>query len=599
MLYNISNLLMIDCLLFSKHALREFFPTSVFLSLLNEQHEILIGSRGSGKTTLLRMLSYSCLKQINHPKTIEAARARKFIAFYVPLNLEWIASLPATDADGTGRIEYFQFAFNCKAVQSFLAEVKELIRDLVKSPQERLAKEAQVISRLASLWLQIDPSQIATLEEMSWQIEKIFSHWQAWKDGCATNLPYFAKHLFAPILSALPYLSRDLGIDFETTHWLACVDEAEFLKAGYIQCFNSFMRSEKRPIVLKLATMPFKYLTTDTTIPGLKAEANGNDFNFRPIDMSWDANDFILLTNHMIDCRVSPLGLSRNKLTLENFVGQMGADDPKDYYRTELADKKKPADDETILAGILESLSHERRDRFERIKSDKERVASDYFKKYSPVWYVRTMYAEDSRGNATVGWFAGPAVIRKIADGNPRRFIQLMHDLFERARQKNLTPKEQHRVLTEFVDRDYERAAGLPDYGPFLQEILNTLDQQMANRVHGREMMRGGVNFEVQPALINNPLLKAALQLGIAYSFLFVDQNSLLTQLSEKSDFRVSHVVAVKFWSPMSKGDRIILRSPHARDHLAFRPMRAPSTIRESKTALGNLQLNLFSTEEE
>jgi hypothetical protein len=209
------------------------------------------------------------------------------------------------------------------------------------------------------------------------------------------------------------------------------------------------------------------------------------------------------------------------------------------------------------------------------------------------------MFAENSRGNATVGWFAGPGVIRKIADGNPRRFIQVMHDFFERARQKNLTPKEQHRVLTDFVDRDYERAAGLPDYGPFLQEILNALGKLMAERVHGREMVRGGHNFKVQPALIGNPLVNGALQLGIAYSFLFVDETSLLSDLSGESDFRVAHVVAVKFWLPMSKGDRTILRSGRAADLLPFIAASVPGTIRESQTLLGTLQLRLFGHQEE
>jgi hypothetical protein len=575
--------------------LKEFFPTSVFLSLFNEQHEILIGSRGSGKTSILRMLSYTCLRRVNHAMAKEAAQRREFIAFYVPLHIEWMASLPDSGADGAGTTEYFQFAFNCKAAQCFLAEVKTLIEDLAVSPEDRLEKEAKVISRLARLWLEMDPASFPVIEELSWEIECIYNKCRPWKDASTPNLPYFAKHLFTPILSALPHLSRDLGIEFETTHWVACVDEAEFLKPAYLRCFNSFMRSEKRPIVLKLATMPFKYLTTETTIPGIKAEAGGNDFNFRLIDLSWDANDFVHLTNHLVNCRLRRVGLSSDDVTLEGFVGQVGADDPKDYFRAELEEKRMPADDGTILAGILESLSGERRERFERIKGDKERVASDYFKKFSPVYYVRRMFAENSRGNATVGWFAGPSVIRKIADGNPRRFIQLMHDLFERARQRRLTPKEQHRVLTEFVNRDYERAAGLPDYGPFLQEILNTLGQLMEERVHGREMVRGGINFQVQPALIRNPIVKGALQLGIAYSFLFVDKTSLLSDLSGESDFRVAHVVAVKFWLPMSKGDRIVLQSRHGPDRLALQPGRVPVTPRESKTALGSLQLNLFS----
>lgn len=579
--------------------LKEFFPTSGFLSLLNEQHEILLGSRGSGKTSILRMLSYSCLRHIEDKRVIEIVKKKQFIGFYVPLHIEWMASLPNEEPDGSGTTEYFQFGFNCRAAQCFLYELKVLIQDLGGAPQARLEKEAKIINRLAPLWFETEPSQFPLMEEMAWAIERVYNHCSPWKDGNAPALPYFAKHLFAPIVAALPYISRDLELDFEATHWIACVDEAEFLKPAYIRCFNSFMRSEKRPIVLKLATMPFKYVTTETTIPGVKAEPNGHDFNFRPIDLSWDSKDFASLTNHLLSRRLKRTNLFDEEPTLDNFVGRIGADDPKDYYKAELEEKQIAVDDNSIMTEILSALSPERRERYERIKSNEERVASDYFKKFSPVYYVRRMFAENSRGNATVGWFAGPTVIRKIADGNPRRFIQIMHDLFERARQKKLTPKEQHRVLVEFVDREYERAAGLPDYGPLLQEILNTLGQLMAERIHGREMVRGGINFEVQPALISNSLVKLALQLGVAYSFLFVDKTSLLGDLSGASDFRVAHVVAAKFWLPMSKGDRIVLQSRHAAGRLAFQPARAPSTIRESKTVLGGLQLNLFSVEED
>ena len=54
-----------------KKVLSEFYPTSTFWSLFNEQHEILIRTRGSGKTILLKMMRYSLLKEINDPKAKE------------------------------------------------------------------------------------------------------------------------------------------------------------------------------------------------------------------------------------------------------------------------------------------------------------------------------------------------------------------------------------------------------------------------------------------------------------------------------------------------------------------------------------------------
>jgi hypothetical protein len=570
----------------------EFFPTSTFLSLFNEQHEVLIGSRGSGKTALLRMLSYSCLHAIKNPDTKSLIADKRFIGFYIPLHIEWMASLPQVEADGTGSTEYFQFAFNCKAAQALLSELKTLIRDLSESALGRLDKEGLVLTRLSRLWLDTDAANFSTLEDLSWEIECLYNKLLPWRDGSRTDLPFFAKHLFAPVLSALPHISRDLGLDPDKTHWIACVDEAEFLKPAYIKCFNSFMRSDKRPIVLKLATMPFKYTTRETLVPGILAEANGNDFNFRPIDLSWDSRDSFLLSNHLVDRRLKRLGMFSGPVTLDDFVGRLGDDDPKDYYRAEIGEDSS---DEAILAGILESISAERRKRFEAVKDDPSRVQSDYFKRFSPVYYVRRMKFENSRGNRSVGWFAGPAMIRRIADGNPRRFIQIMHDLFESARAAELTAKEQHRVLVDFVEREYPRSAGLPDYGPLLKGILDTLGELMAQRVHGKTMIDGGTSFAVHPALLHNAVVRGALELGIAYSYLFVDAKSLLDGLTEESDFTIAHLVAVKFWIPMRKGERLLLKSPHAKDRLLQQPKRAPATLKESDTVIGGLQLQLFS----
>lgn len=570
----------------------EFFPTSAYLSLFNEQHEVLIGSRGSGKTAILRMLSYSCLRLIANSATTRFIAERRFIGFYVPLHLEWMASLPQLSEDGSESTEYFQFAFNCKAAQAFLKELKILVRDLFPATMERLEVEGRVLTRLSRLWLDSDPPKMAVFEDLAWEIECLYIRTSTWKNGMLLQIPLFAKHLFAPVLSALPHVSVDLGLNPEITHWLACVDEAEFLKPAYLKCFNSFMRSDKKPIVLKLATMPFKYFTRETLVPGILAESNGNDFNFRSIDLNWDSADSIQLTNYLIGRRLIRLETFRGDISLRDFVGVHGNDDAKDYFRLEVGEDE--ATDEAILKGILESLSDERRRRFDKISNDSARIESDYFKRFSPVYYVRKMRRENSKGNRTVGWFAGSSMIRRVADGNPRRFIQIMHELFEAARATDLTPKVQQRVLIDFVEREYPRSAGLPEFGPMLKGILDTLGELMADRVHGKSMVDGGIGFGVQASLLQNQVVCGALELGIAYSYLFVDDRSLLEGLTPESDFSTAHLVAVKFWLPMRKGERLLLKSPHARDRIIEQPKRAPATLKESNRVLGGLQLHLF-----
>ena len=115
----------------------EFYPTSFFWSLFNDEHEILLGTRGSGKTALLRMLTYSCLRRLGHERARSYAEARTFVGFYVPMHLEFMASLPGHDAPLEQRMPYFQFAFNCAAAKSLLDEVEQVLADT--SPTIRTA----------------------------------------------------------------------------------------------------------------------------------------------------------------------------------------------------------------------------------------------------------------------------------------------------------------------------------------------------------------------------------------------------------------------------------------------------------------------------
>ena len=509
-----------------------------------------------------------------------------------------MASLPQDTPDGSGNTEFFQFAFNCAAAKAFLTEIRTLLHLSNDDPSRRLEKEAVLLDRICKMWMLGDSARFANFDDVSDEIDTLYFQQQPWKDRTLSPTPLFAKHLFSPILAILPQFCRELGIDMGASHWLACVDEAEFLKPAYLKCFNSFMRSEKRPIVLKLATLPYKYCNLETLIPGVAVESNGNDFNFRSIDLPWDSEDFRLLADHLIDKRLHRTELFPEPITLEMFLGKLGNDDPKDYYKAEVGEEN--ATDEKILKAILNELSAERRARFERVRYIPDRVASDYFKKFSPVLYLRHVRRESEKGNRKAGLFAGPTVVLRIADGNPRRFIQMMHDMFEKARSTKLGTKAQHEIVESFVDRECERAAGLPDYGILLDGVLKTVGQLMETRVHGkREMIEGGINFEVQAALLSNSVVRGALELGIAYSFLFVDAKSLIAGLNPETDFQLAHVVAVKYWLPMRKGSPVVLQSRHARELTSNKLLfRAPSTTKECNTALGSLQLDFFEQPE-
>ena len=545
---------------------QEFFPTTLFWSLFNEQHEVLLGTRGSGKTILLRMLSYSFLRNLNHPNVKEIKEKKKFIGFYIPMHLEFVSALPGRDIPAEEKLEYFQFAFNCLAATSLLYEVRLLLADTCEDMDVRLQKEAEICVDLRRLWFGDACRVVRTIEDLAFEITVLWETTPFWKDGeCGGKVPPFSRPVLDPIKSAIQRVSQIIGLDFHNSTWIACIDEAEFLREPYLRCINDFMRSEKRPLVIKLATLPYRHSTLDTLEEGVKIEPNGNDFSYNVVDMQIDSPDYLGLCDHLLRSRLKRCGIDIGAGTLDDFLGRIGGGDQKDYFLNELADEY-PSDD-ILLTAIVASLSERRQERYARLKpTNPARISSDYLKRFSPVFYARRTKSESRHGNRTVGWFAGAETVRRVADGNPRRFLQLVSDLFEMARTSELSPKNQHRVIVAFSRRHFEYASGLPMYGFFLQSILETIGAFLARRVHGQNMVDGGCHFRLSESLLRDELFIRAIHLGIAYSLLFCDSQSLCGKINEASDLRLAYLCAVHFWLPMRKGDPVLIRTKRAEE---------------------------------
>src|SRR3989339_847382 len=112
-------------------------------------------------------------------------------------------------------------------------------------------------------------------------------------------------------------------------------------------------------------------------------------------------------------------------MSLSEFLGVVGNDDLIDYFKSELPNESGEQD---IHNAIIASLSQKRRAHLEMDALSPQQMNHSHFKKFAPVYYCRRMKKENSKGNRTVGWFAGAVTIRHVADGNPRRFIQIMND---------------------------------------------------------------------------------------------------------------------------------------------------------------------------
>lgn len=223
----------------------EFFPISLYWSLFNDQHEVLLGTRGSGKTVILRMLSYSCLRRFSHPTAEDLKHKKRFIGFYIPLHLEFLASLEGRDVPDEKRLEYFQFAVNCSAAASLLHELKALLHDQFPSTDTRLGAEKRVISYLERAWFPEASEKAAQLDDLERFTNAVYRREPFWSDGDAHTAVGLSGRLLLPIVDVLPTLSSMLELDTDATRWLCCLDEAEFLTDPFICCINEFMRSEK------------------------------------------------------------------------------------------------------------------------------------------------------------------------------------------------------------------------------------------------------------------------------------------------------------------------------------------------------------------
>ncbi|MGV8080005.1 MAG: hypothetical protein AB2L22_08110 [Syntrophales bacterium] len=529
----------------------EFYPTSFFWSLFNEENEILVGTRGSGKTALLRMLTYSNLKHLDHDTAKQLIAERRFIGFYVPMNLEFMGSLPGQRVASKDKVIFFQYAFNCSAIHAFLSELDELLKDSFSDKKHRANVEFDLCSYLSDQWFSASESRATSLTDMTSFVDRCFSSIFTLEN--VTEAPesrLFAQPILLPIKNAIRDIKGALRLDLDHAHWLVCIDEAEFLDESCLKCINTFMRAEERPLVIKMATLPYKHNTLETNQPGIFIEPHGSDFNYRQVDLNPESSDFVGLTDYVCGSRLKRCGIEVENMTLENFLGRVGHnDDLVDYYRSEMGERE--ASEEAVMEGIREALSEQRRRRIDEFSEEPEKLKQPYLKKFAPIYYARQMRKEQSRGNRTPGWFAGASTIRRIADGNPRRFIQVMNSLVKAACQSLLTPREQHRAVTNFCSDMHTAVEGYPEFGLVLRGLVDTIGKNLQDKVHGQSMKFVGCGFSVSDEFLSNEYLLNALQLGIAYCFIKTDENSFVNSVTRESSLRLSYLLGVFFWLPL------------------------------------------------
>lgn len=526
---------------------KEFYPISNFWSLFNDQHEVLLGSRGCGKTFLLKMMRYSMLKKISDPNAEELIKSKEFISIYVPMHLEFVTPFNDPSLSAEQQIIIFQIEFNCIVAESLIVELKSLLEE-IEDPIERVKKSSKIVEALNEIWFNEKDSEVYELDVLSNKISKLFYNID-WKQPDIESIPViFKRQICSSLLAAKTIISQIFKWAEEPT-WIVCIDEAEFLNETLQKCINSMFRSDTGRIALKIATLPYFHKTLETLDPSISV-VNGNDFVYRVIDMKYDSKDFIGLTNALCSHRLETrFDKEKTCSGLEEFLGVIGNDDQIDYYRNEFGEEAGKR--ECIEQKIIDSFLNVRKENARTYKNPRKTV----YDKFAPIFFVREMYALSKQGNSKPGWFAGATVVRKVSQGNPRLFIQLMSELFEIAKKTELYPKTQNGVIYSFAEKFCNSTQALESKGPIIYQELNKIATYLHDRTHGEGLISVSCAFNLKyKDDLEIEESRKWIQLAIAYSRLIVDDDTKINGITIKTKYLLANAYAAAYWLPM-RGD--------------------------------------------
>lgn len=522
--------------------LSEFCPISKYWSLFNDQHEILVGTKGCGKTLLLKMMRYSMLSKLSDCKAKELACEKRYIAFYVPLHLEYIKKLSNSALSKDAKISWFRFSFNCLLAQSIIIETAAILDDLERNDLNRIKLEYSLSKLIDSQWGIAPETPVFQFARLREKVDRLYYSVDPLSDDLS-SVPNAFKHSLAASLSSIRSLLCDkLKID---PTWIVCIDEAEFADECYQECINTALRADTGRIAFKMATLHF-YHKTKSTLDENITVMDGQDFKYTLIDMQSDEDDFKKVTDSLIKTRLRSENLEL--LGLKDFLETIGKDQYIDYFSKQMNCDKYPREllDQQILAQLSEKSKILNA---EKSPDERRKPVSD---KLRPIFYLREMYKISKKGASKPGWFAGATMIRRIAQGNPRLFIRIMNALFDQARGKKLPlpVSTQHEIMMDFATSFCGETQTLEQCGPIAKKQLDYISNIIQKQAHSDKLVQSGVTFKLNS---NTDVSKHKdwIEKAVAFSRLMIDDQSLLTQVSSDTTFYLSNIYAVAFWLPM------------------------------------------------
>jgi hypothetical protein len=556
-----------------------FVPTQSFWRLLSAKHHVVLGARGSGKTALAKMLSHDHLSILDDPKAKTAIREKQFIGVYVPTKLEWVGALKnkpwQTEAQ---KEEFFQWRLNLSSCLALITTFESCLRCYCGNKGQQAYAESELASELGKSWA--DKSGIETMDELRRQLEDIdYSKHRTIARSRASGEktpngtgpgPAFEADLFIPLRRGITLAERVFKLD-QTTTWLICLDEAEFLEEIHHRIINSLMRAHSGNVFFKITTMPYCHYTLATNT---SVSLTQDDFEYVYIDF-----DKVLFAR--AEGEKSTLGTAFARKLFERRAAVSGTPKPKaknesqnltiDYFLgvSPLLDDKDadwPAD--SAMMRLLEKYGSPA-----TISRAKELHGLPNFKpnisrKMHGALLLRDSY-EELRGRGEMTVYSGATMAVRCGDANPRRLIKIFNALLLEAQRSigqdhkwlpKLSQKAQTRVLRKLSSSYLERVQSEPEVGKDLYEFLNATGNYMFKSFHEQPLSTDYIASVLIDKNVTDKewvLIQRGVQLGLLFPNLGPQQRGELP--NREGTFHLAFVLAPHFFLLPRRGESVSL----------------------------------------
>lgn len=532
-----------------------FIPTDSFYELFTDKNHVIIGSRGSGKTALVKMLSHDYLSQLfkERPGIVDEEVTKNFIGIYVATKSEWVSTLKNKPwEDENDKENFFQWRLNIATCLSLLKTLRSCIDEYIKDEISRIRKERSIVESLSQAWL--DTENVFSIVELMHRIEDI--EYEKNQDLTRQRIEgdvfksqskigvKFEAELFSTLKRGIKLIKRKLPI-VESSTWMLCIDETEFLNESYHRILNSYMRSDSDDLTFKLTTTPYRHYTLATN-SGAPIRV-GHDFNYLYIDRKKSEKEREKFVKKLFNNVTSSLGDKYSEITLDRLLG--------DSYLLE--SKSNDWDEDSNEMMLLKEYGTKALiNRAEKLyKEDNLRFRNEIARKVHGLLKLKKAVDQD-KGHKNLEVYSGVKMFVRCSDGNPRRIIRLLNEFFSRYDDSNaasgdspIIPKSvQTDIYIAFSADILQRTRSELGCGRKLHKFLNTFGEFLNNHLHNKKFTGDVYSaFEYEDDVL--PEFWEVIQSAVEWGLLFplVNRNNPNLLPVREGKFHIANILAPNF----------------------------------------------------